>query len=70
MDSKTLLQRYNPEQTPTGETVYKVANLFSGFAFWERARYISVAVQFVSIQKKNETVKIIQKEGDKVSVDL
>ena len=70
MDSKTLLQRYNPEKTSSGETVFRVANFFSGFASWESSRYISVAVQFVSRQKKSEVVKIIKKAGDKPAVDL
>ena len=53
-----------------GDTVYRVANLFTGFVFCERAKYISVAVQFISIQKKNEVVKIVQKEGVKPAIDM
>ena len=62
-DSKTLLQRYNPEPGKGGEYLHKAANLFSGFVATNRDRYLSVAVKFVSSENGSYIVKVIQRAG-------
>ena len=60
-DSKTLLQRFNVSgKDENGETLYKSANLFSGYIASNRERYVSVAVKFISSEGSNTTVKVIQ----------
>merc|ERR1719312_786191 len=58
LDSKTLLQRYNP--LPGGGDLHKSANLFTGFVQSNRERYASVAVKFVSVDSNSYTVKVIK----------
>ena len=60
-DSKTLLQRFNVSgKDDSGETLYKSANLFSGYIASNRQRYLSVAVKFVSSEGNATVVKVIQ----------
>ena len=60
-DSKTLLQRFNVSgKDENGETLYKSANLFSGYIASNRQRYLSVAVKFVSSEGNSTVVKVIQ----------
>jgi hypothetical protein len=60
-DSKTLLQRFNVAgKDEVGETLYKSANLFSGYIASNRERYVSVAVKFVSSEGSSTVVKVIQ----------
>ena len=60
-DSKTLLQRFNVSgKDELGETLYKSANLFSGYIASNRQRYLSVAVKFVSSEGNATVVKVIQ----------
>lgn len=60
-DSKTLLQRFNVAgKDENGYTLYKSANLFSGYIASNRQRYISVAVKVVSNENNSIIVKIIQ----------
>ena len=61
LDSKTLLQRYNP--LPGGD-LHKSANLFTGFVQSNRERYASVAVKFVSVDSNSYTVKVIKSASD------
>lgn len=55
-DSKSLLQRYNPTNDATGDTLYKAANLFSGYITTNRNRYLSVAVRIVAMDGNNVSV--------------
>merc|ERR1719412_2158584 len=60
-DSKTLLQRFNVSgKDENGETLYKSANLFSGYIASNRNRYASVAVKFISSEGSSTVVKVIQ----------
>ncbi|TRY73107.1 hypothetical protein TCAL_11821 [Tigriopus californicus] len=62
LDSKTLLQRYNPIQGEApGQWYHKSASLFSGFSAVNHSNYASVAVKFIVASKNESTVKIIQK---------
>jgi hypothetical protein len=65
-DSKTLLQRYNPEQGRNGEYLHKAANLFSGFVASNRDRYVSVSVKFVASDNGAYVVKVVQRAGKSV----
>ena len=60
LDSKTLLQRYNPLSGGGGDSLHKSANLFTGFVQSNRERYASVAVKFVSVDSNSYTVKVIK----------
>ena len=72
LDSKTLLQRYNPFQTATGEYHHKSANLFTGFMQSKRDKYSSVAVRFINVDSNSYTVKVIKKattsSGDRLVI--
>jgi len=60
-DSKTLLQRFNVAgKDENGDTLYKSANLFSGYIASNRTRYASVAVKFISSEGNATVVKVIQ----------
>ena len=61
LDSKTLLQRYNPLQGDAGEYLHKSANLFTGFVPASRDKYVSVAVKFVDIDSNSYTVRVIKR---------
>merc|ERR1719317_1791129 len=64
LDSKTLLQRYNPLSGGGGDSLHKSANLFTGFVQSNRERYASVAVKFVSADSNSYTVKVIKSASD------
>jgi len=66
LDSKTLLQRYNPlpGSSSNGDCLHKSANLFTGFVQSNRERYASVAVKFVSVDSNSYTVKVIKSASD------
>jgi hypothetical protein len=60
-DNKTLLQRFNTAgQDDHGDTIYKSANLFSGYIASNRQRYVSVAVKFVSSEGTATVVKVVK----------
>ena len=60
-DNKTLLQRFNVcGKDEHGDTLYKSANLFSGYIASNRHRYVSVAVKFVSSEGNSTVVKIVR----------
>ena len=61
LDSKTLLQRYNPLQGDAGEYLHKSANLFTGFVPASRDKYVSVAVKFVNVDSNSYTVRVIKR---------
>jgi hypothetical protein len=61
LDSKTLLQRYNPIQGDAGEYLHKSANLFTGFVPASRDKYVSVAVKFVNVDSNSYTVRVIKR---------
>ena len=60
-DSKTLLQKYIPEKSSDGDQVHKSANLYSGFVPWNKSKYVSIAVRFVSADKS--VVKVVKIAG-------
>ncbi len=61
-DSKTLLQKYVPETSSNGgDQRHKAANLYSGFVPWNKSKYSSVAVNFLSADKS--LVKIVKIAG-------
>merc|ERR1712020_273957 len=43
-----------------GDTIYKSANLFSGYIASNRQRYVSVAVKFVSSEGNATVVKVVK----------
>ena len=61
LDSRTLLQRYNP--VPDSSGLHRSASLFSGYSAVNRDNYLSVAVKFVSSTKDLITVRV-QKKAD------
>ena len=64
LDSKTLLQRYNPLQGEGGEYLHKSANLFTGFVPASREKYVSVSVKFVSVDSNSYTVRVIKRGSE------
>lgn len=58
-DTRTLLQRYNPEQRENGEYLHKSANLFSGFVSCNRDRYVSVSVKYLFSECDFCVVKVV-----------
>lgn len=64
LDSKTLLQRYNPLQGEGGEYLHKSANLFTGFVPASREKYVSVAVKFVNVDSNSYTVRVIKRGSE------
>ena len=69
MDSRTLLQRYNPVSEGSS-TNHRSASLFSGYTASNRGNYVSVAVRYITSSKDQVTVKVIKKavpgRGDSV----
>lgn len=61
LDSKTLLQRFNPSQGANGQWYHCSANLFSNYSPVNRENYISVAVKFLRCEKGDSTVQVIRK---------
>ena len=47
-----------------GDTLYKSANLFSGYIASNRHRYVSVAVKFVSSEGNATVVKVVKNTSD------
>ena len=60
LDSKTLLQRYNPIQGEGGEYLHKSAHQFKGFVPASREKYVSVAVKFVHVDGNSFTVRVVK----------
>jgi len=70
LDSRTLLQRYNPVPDNQGSTtLHRSASLFSGYSAVNRDNYLSVAVKFVSSSKDLITVRIQKKADANTAVD-
>ena len=60
LDSKTLLQRYNPLQGDGGEYLHKSAHQLKGFVPASREKYVSVAVKFVHVDGNSFTVRVVK----------
>lgn len=61
LDSRTLLQRYNPMTGSEGGTTHRTASLFSGYSAANKGNYLSVAVKYLSVSKADTTVKVIKR---------
>lgn len=70
LDSKTLLQRYNPIQGDSaGQWYHQSANLFSGYSSVNKSNYVSVAVKYITQSKVITTVQVIKKASGSKKMD-